>query len=59
MDCTMMIHSTMNSPQGTITAELWPMVIDHTVWMYNLMPREDSSMSTNELWIRSSLLTRK
>ena len=56
---TILIHSSMRIPKGNITAELCPIYIDHKVWLYNQMPREDSSMSTNELWIRSSLLTRK
>ena len=59
MACTMMIHSTRHSPQGTITAELWPMAIDHAVRMYNIMPREDSSMSTYELWSRSLFIPSK
>ena len=46
---TMLIHSTMRIPQGTITADLWLMAINHTVGLYNKMTREDSCMSTYEL----------
>ena len=35
MACTILIHSDMCIPQGTITAELWTMTIYHVVWMYN------------------------
>ena len=56
---TMLIHAAMRSPQGTITAELWPMAIDHAVWIYNRIPRMDSGLSTFELWSRSSFLPTK
>ena len=45
MDWTMLIRYSMRSPQGNITAELWPMAIDHVVWLYNGIPRKDSGMS--------------
>ena len=47
---TMMIQSSMRSPQGSITDELWPMEIDHVVGMYNRMPCKDYGISTYELW---------
>ena len=53
---TMTIHSTTYSPHGTITAELWPMAIYQLVWLYNQIPREDSGISTYELWSLSSFL---
>ena len=56
---TILISSSMRRPQGTITAELWPMVIDHAVWLYNKMHCKDSSISTYELWIPSSFLPSK
>ena len=56
---TVLIHSAMRSTQGTITAELWPTDIDQMVYLYNIMPREDSGMSTSEIWGRSSFLTSK
>ena len=59
MSRTMLIHSSMRSPQGTTTAELWLVDIYLTVCLYNWIPREDSGMSTYELWIRSSFLTSK
>ena len=59
MALTMLIHSYMHSPQGTITSELWPMDIDHLLCMYNRMPRDDYGISTYELWSRSSFLPSK
>ena len=55
----MLIHSAMRSTQGNITAELWPTDIDQMVYLYNIMPREDSGMSTSEIWGRSSFLPSK
>ena len=56
---TILIHSSMRIPKGNITAELCPIYIDHKVWLYNQMPREDSSISTYEVWSRSSFLPSK
>ena len=41
---TIMIHYIIHSPQGNITAELCPMDIDHAVWLYNRITRDDSGM---------------
>ena len=35
---TMLIHAAMRSPDGTISADLWPMAMDHAVWLYNRIP---------------------
>ena len=59
MDRTMLIHSYMCSPQGTITDDIWPMDIDHAVWLYNRIPCKDYVMLTYKLWGRSSFLSRK
>ena len=56
---TMIIHSVMSSPHGTITAGLWPIIIDHAVCLYNLMPRENYVMFTYELWSHSSFINSK
>ena len=56
---TMMIHAAMRSPQGTISADLWPMAMDHAVWIYNRIPRMDTGLSTRELWTRSTFLPTK
>ena len=56
MACTIMIHAAMKSPDGTITAELWPMAMDHAVWVYNHMPKEDTGLTPAELWARSTYI---
>ena len=33
ISCTTLIQSAMRSPQGNITAGLWPMDIYYTVWL--------------------------
>ena len=53
---TMMIHSAMRSPQCNITDEMWPMAIDHAVWLYNLIPHDDSGIYTYKLCSRYSFL---
>ena len=56
---TMLIHAAMRSPEGTIMAELWPMAVDHAVWIYNRVPRMDSGLSALEIWGRSTFLPTK
>ena len=51
---TMMIHAAMQSPEGTITAELWPMTMDYACWLYNNIPQQDSGFTPFELWSRST-----
>ena len=55
----MMIHSATRIPKGTITAELWPMAIDHAVWVYKKMHCKDYGLSTYGIWSLSSFLHRK
>ena len=45
MACTMMLHAAMKSPEGTITTKLWPMAMDHASWIYNRIPKTDTSLS--------------
>ena len=56
---TIVIHSDVRSPQGAITAELWTISIDHTVWLYNQMHHKDYGLSTYELWNLSLFLHSK
>ena len=53
---TMLIHAAMRSPSGTISAELWPMAIDHAVWIYNRLPRMETGLSAIELYGRSTFM---
>ena len=56
---TMMIHAAMRSPQGSVSADLWPMAIDHAVWLYNRIPKRETGFSALELWSRSQFLPSK
>ena len=57
--CTMLTHYDMYSSHGTTTVELWPIAVDHVVWLYNLIICKDSGLSTYELWCRTSFLPSK
>ena len=52
---TILIHAAIHSEQGHITAELWPMAMDHAVWIYNRTPKMDSGMSPLELISRTKI----
>ena len=32
---TMLLHAALRSPEGVVTSDLWPMAMDHAVWLYN------------------------
>ena len=49
MACTLLIHAAMRSPGGNITADLWPMAMDHAVWMYDHLPRAGTGISPNDM----------
>ena len=51
----LMIHAALRSPEGHITGDLWPMAMDHAVWLYNRIPKRQSGLSPYELWNRSTL----
>ena len=50
---TLLIHAAMRSPDKNITADLWPMAMDHASWMYNHLPRADTGLSPNDMWTKS------
>jgi len=56
---TMMLHAAMRSPEGMMTADLWPMAMDHAVWLYNRIPKMDTGLAPIELWTRSTFLPTK
>ena len=39
---TMMLHAAMRSREGTIKTELWPMAMDHAVWIHHHLPRPNT-----------------
>ena len=51
---TMMLHAAMRSPEGTISAELWPMAMDHATWIYNQIPKYDTGLSPQQHWTQST-----
>ena len=44
----------MKSPEGTITAELWPMAMDHAAWIYNQITKPDTGLSPLQHWTQST-----
>ena len=51
---TMMLHAAMRSPDGTVTSKLWPMAMDHAVWIYNRIPKYDTGLSPLQHWTQST-----
>lgn len=49
---TMMLHSALRSPEGFITADLWPMAMDYAVWIYNHVPSATTGLSPLDLFTR-------
>ena len=47
-----MIHAALRWPD-TAKRELWPLALNHAVWLHNNTPRSDSTFSPEELWCRS------
>jgi len=50
---TMMLHTALHAPD-LISAELWPMAMDHAVWLYNRIPRRGCGATPLEIWSRST-----
>jgi hypothetical protein len=49
---TLMIHAALRWPEQS-EKELWPLALDHAVWLHNHTPRQDSGYSPEELWCKS------
>ena len=52
---TMLIHADIHSPGGTISMDLWPMAMDHAVWLYNRIPRQENGIAPIEIWSRTTI----
>ena len=52
---TMLIHADLHSPDGTINMDLWPMAMDHAVWLYNRIPRQENGIAPIEIWSRTTI----
>jgi hypothetical protein len=48
---TMMLHSIIHWPDSA-DLELWPFAMDHTVYLWNSLPRKDTFLSPNKLYTR-------
>jgi hypothetical protein len=46
---TLLLHAAIYWPDAT-DAQLWPMAVDHAVFLHNHMPREDSGLSPHGLF---------
>ena len=46
---TMLLHAALRSSEGVITAELWPMAMDHAIWLYNHIPHSDTGLAPIQL----------
>ena len=53
---TMLLHAALRSPEGTITADLWPMVMDHATWLYNHIPHVGTDFVHIQLWTQSTFM---
>jgi len=50
---TMLLHAAMHAPD-LVTKELWPMAMDHAVWLCNRIPDEVTGLTPLELWTKST-----
>ena len=50
---TMLLHAAMHAPD-LITKELWPMAMDHAVWLCNHIPDKVTGLTPLELWTKST-----
>jgi hypothetical protein len=55
---TMMLHAALRSPSGFITADLWPMAMDHAAWLFNRIPSLETGLAPIEVWSRSTQRSR-
>ena len=49
---TMMIHAALRWP-AEMQKELWPLAMQHAVYLYNHTPKQDSGLSPMELWTKT------
>jgi hypothetical protein len=50
---TLLLHSAIHWPD-VADAQLWPMAVDHAVFLHNHMRREDTSLSPHDLFTKLS-----
>ena len=49
---TMMIHSAIHWSK-IADATLWPMCVNHAIWIYNHVPNMNTGISPNDLWFKT------
>ncbi len=49
---TMMIHAALRWPEQA-DKKLWPMALQHAVFLHNHTPRQDTQLSPEELWCKT------
>ena len=47
---TMLMHAAIICPEDTLTTDIWPMVMDYDVWVYNQIPDTQSRLSAIKIW---------
>ena len=47
------MHAALRCPEDTLSTDIWPMVMDYSVWVYNWIPDMHSGLSATEIWSRS------
>lgn len=55
---TMLLHSAIHWP-AVANTQLWPMAVQHAMFIYNHMPREDSGQSPSDLFTKTRWDRRK
>ena len=50
---TMLVYAALRCPEGTFSTNIWTMVMDYAVWVYNRIPDLQSGLSAIEIWSRS------
>ena len=49
---SMMIHASLRWPKVS-KKNLWPLAVEHVVYLHNNIPKMDSEMSPIEIWSKS------
>ena len=49
----MLIHAAHRCPEDTLSNDIWPMLMDYAVWVYNRIPDMQSGLSAIEILSRS------
>ena len=53
----MLKHTVLRCPEHTLSTDLWQMIMDYDVWVYNRTPDMQYGLSAIEIWSRSRFET--